>query len=141
MVFVLFSLQGASPAASTLAVSVIQNCAEDLETYVCEFLTSCIVNRDGVRSDLKEFYHEIMYEIVQYAPQMLLAVIPTLTQELLVRSPFSFLYFVFLCSIEFVNRVIVDIVNVLLPLCNTSYFLDLILVPFGQLIVWLKFAG
>ncbi|KAI8550996.1 hypothetical protein RHMOL_Rhmol06G0150300 [Rhododendron molle] len=76
-------LQGASPVARMLAVSVIQNYAEELETYVFEFLTSCIVNRDGVRSDLKEFYHEIIYEVIQYAPQILLNVIPTLTRELL----------------------------------------------------------
>ncbi|XP_058218154.1 sister chromatid cohesion protein PDS5 homolog B isoform X2 [Rhododendron vialii] len=75
--------KGASPVARMLAVSVIRNCAEELETYVFEFLTSCIVNRDGVRSDLKEFYHEIIYEVIQHAPQMLLNVIPTLTQELL----------------------------------------------------------
>lgn len=78
-----------------LAVSVIRSCAEELETYVFEFLTSCIVNRDGVRSDLKEFYHEIIYEVIQYAPQMLLNVIPTLTRELLVRSSFSFFHLVF----------------------------------------------
>ncbi|KAG5544487.1 hypothetical protein RHGRI_017042 [Rhododendron griersonianum] len=75
--------KGASPVARMLAVSVIRSCAEELETYVFEFLTSCIVNRDGVRSDLKEFYHEIIYEVIQYAPQMLLNVIPTLTRELL----------------------------------------------------------
>ncbi|XP_057490544.1 sister chromatid cohesion protein PDS5 homolog B-like isoform X5 [Actinidia eriantha] len=75
--------KGASPAASRLAVSVIQNCAEELETYVCEFLNSCIVNRDAVGSDLKEFYHEILFEVFQCAPQMLLVVIPTLSQELL----------------------------------------------------------
>ena len=83
-----FCLQGASPAASRLAVSVIQNCAEELETYVCEFLNSCIVNRDAVGSDLKEFYHEILFEVFQCAPQMLLVVIPTLSQELLVKSFF-----------------------------------------------------
>ncbi|XP_028067959.1 sister chromatid cohesion protein PDS5 homolog A isoform X5 [Camellia sinensis] len=75
--------KGASLAASRLAVSVIQNCEEELETRVSEFLTSCIVNRDAVGSELKEFYHEIIFEVFQCAPRMLLVVIPTLTQELL----------------------------------------------------------
>ncbi|XP_052189555.1 sister chromatid cohesion protein PDS5 homolog B isoform X2 [Diospyros lotus] len=75
--------KGASPAASQLAVSVIENCEVELEHHVREFLISCILNRDAVRSILKEFYHEIIFEIFQCAPKMLLAVIPSLTQELL----------------------------------------------------------
>ncbi|KAL6962149.1 hypothetical protein U1Q18_037103 [Sarracenia purpurea var. burkii] len=74
---------GASRGAHRLAVNVIENCANELETHVCEFLSSCIVNRDAVRSELKEFYHEILLQVFKCAPQMLLAVIPTLAQELL----------------------------------------------------------
>ncbi|KAM5564215.1 sister chromatid cohesion protein PDS5 [Rosa sericea] len=70
-------------ASSQLAVSVIQTCAEKLEPLVCGFLTSCILDRDAVGSELKEFYHEIIFKIFECAPQMLLAVIPNLTQELL----------------------------------------------------------
>ncbi|KDP32795.1 hypothetical protein JCGZ_12087 [Jatropha curcas] len=73
----------ASPAASQLAVSVIEHCAEKLEPFICGFLTSCSLDRDAVESELKEFYHEILFKVFQCAPQMLLAVIPNLTQELL----------------------------------------------------------
>ncbi|KAJ9673634.1 hypothetical protein PVL29_023280 [Vitis rotundifolia] len=75
--------KGATASPSRIAVSVVQNCAEELEPFVCGFLTSCILDRDAVGNELKEFYHEIIFEIFQCAPQMLLAVIPNLTQELL----------------------------------------------------------
>ncbi|ESR47424.1 hypothetical protein CICLE_v10003517mg, partial [Citrus x clementina] len=71
-------------AAPQLAVSVIRNCAEKLEPFVCGFLTSCFLDRDAVEGDLKEFYHEIIFKIFQCSPQLLLAVIPNLIQELLV---------------------------------------------------------
>lgn len=72
----------ASPAFR-LAVSVIQNCSEELEPSVRGFLTSCIMDKNAVGSELREFYHEIIFEIFRCAPQMLLAVIPNLTRELL----------------------------------------------------------
>ncbi|KAF3792702.1 Sister chromatid cohesion PDS5-like protein A [Nymphaea thermarum] len=67
-----------------LAVSVIQNCMEKLEPFVRRFLTSSIIDRGARGSELGEVYHEIIFEIFQCAPQMLLAVIPNLTQELLI---------------------------------------------------------
>ncbi|XP_042494416.1 sister chromatid cohesion protein PDS5 homolog A isoform X2 [Macadamia integrifolia] len=74
----------AAPLASfRLAVSVIQHCSEKLGPLIQQFLTSCILDRDTMGSELKEFYHEIIFEIFQCAPQMVLPVIPTLTQELL----------------------------------------------------------
>ncbi|KAK6939869.1 hypothetical protein RJ641_029400 [Dillenia turbinata] len=75
--------KGAPLASAQLAASVMQNCRENLEPLVHKFLRSCILDPDCVRSELKEFYHEIIYEIFQFSPQMLLAVIPNLTQELL----------------------------------------------------------
>ncbi|KAF7829837.1 sister chromatid cohesion protein PDS5-like protein A isoform X1 [Senna tora] len=71
-------------AASQLAASVI-NCADEkeLKPLVSWFLTSCINDRDAVSCGLKEFYHEIIFKIFQCAPQMLLAVIPSLIEELL----------------------------------------------------------
>ncbi|XP_062078396.1 sister chromatid cohesion protein PDS5 homolog B isoform X2 [Humulus lupulus] len=69
-------------AASQLAISVIQTCAEKLGPIVCGFLTSCIWNRDAVRSEIKEFYHEIIFKISQCAPRMLQDVIPNMSQEL-----------------------------------------------------------
>ncbi|KAJ6391648.1 hypothetical protein OIU77_025591 [Salix suchowensis] len=75
--------KAAPPAASQLAASVIQTCEEKLEPFVCGFLTSCFLDRDAVDSELKEFYHEILFKVFQCAPHMLLGVIPNLTQELL----------------------------------------------------------
>ncbi|KAL9396150.1 hypothetical protein Peur_010403 [Populus x canadensis] len=75
--------KAATPAASQLAASVIQTCEEKLEPFVCGFLTSCFLDRDAVESELKEFYHEILFKVFQCAPHMLLGVIPNLTQELL----------------------------------------------------------
>lgn len=87
--FLFVFLQGATASPSRVAVAVIQNCAEELEPFICGFLTSCILDRDSVVNDLKEFYHEIIFEIFQCAPQMLLAVIPNLMQELVVCLAFS----------------------------------------------------
>ncbi|KAB2629144.1 sister chromatid cohesion protein PDS5-like protein A [Pyrus ussuriensis x Pyrus communis] len=67
-------------ASSQLAVSVIQTCADKLKSFVCGFLTSCILDGDADGSELKEFNHDIIFKIFGYAPQMLLAVIPNLTQ-------------------------------------------------------------
>ncbi|XP_038899210.1 sister chromatid cohesion protein PDS5 homolog A isoform X2 [Benincasa hispida] len=75
--------KGEPTAASRLAGSIIGTCAETLEPLICGFLTSCISERDVVGSELKEFYHEIIFRIFQCVPQMLLPVIPNLTLELL----------------------------------------------------------
>lgn len=42
------------------------------------------MEKDSIQSNLKDSYHEIIFKISLNAPQMLLAVIPKLTQELLV---------------------------------------------------------
>ncbi|KAJ6709378.1 PRECOCIOUS DISSOCIATION OF SISTERS 5 ISOFORM A [Salix koriyanagi] len=55
--------KAAPPAASQLAASVIQTCEEKLEPFVCGFLTSCFLDRDAVDSELKEFYHEILFKV------------------------------------------------------------------------------
>ncbi|KAL4583130.1 hypothetical protein LXL04_007694 [Taraxacum kok-saghyz] len=73
----------ASPASFQLGISVIEGCSEALQPVVCRFLNCCILDRDGVNSDLKESYHAIIYEIFKCAPQMLISVVPNLTQELL----------------------------------------------------------
>nr|XP_009764566.1 PREDICTED: sister chromatid cohesion protein PDS5 homolog A isoform X8 [Nicotiana sylvestris] len=75
--------KGASRASHQLAVSVIEKCSEKIEDIVSGFLRSCILNRDAVQSEIKEYYHDIIYEIFQCAPQMLLSVIPSLMNELL----------------------------------------------------------
>ncbi|KAL5704355.1 hypothetical protein ACHQM5_022795 [Ranunculus cassubicifolius] len=75
--------KGAAPAHHRLAVSVLQDCTEILEPFVRGFLTSAILDSDSVESELKEHYHEIILEISQCAPQMLLSVIPSLSHELL----------------------------------------------------------
>ncbi|XP_012567744.1 sister chromatid cohesion protein PDS5 homolog B isoform X3 [Cicer arietinum] len=74
----------ATCAAYQLAVSVIKTCVEEdeLNSLVCGFLSSCIYDRDTVGCELKEFYHEIIFQVFQCAPHMLLTVIPSLIEEL-----------------------------------------------------------
>ncbi|XP_044977567.1 sister chromatid cohesion protein PDS5 homolog A-B isoform X2 [Hordeum vulgare subsp. vulgare] len=67
--------------AHKLAVDIIQNCAEKLEHIVRFFLTSCILSKDAPVNG--KLHHKIILEIFQCAPQMLFAVIPCLTHELL----------------------------------------------------------
>ncbi|KAH0466271.1 hypothetical protein IEQ34_006374 [Dendrobium chrysotoxum] len=99
-------------ASFKLAVSVIQDCAPKLETHVCSFLTSCMLDKydvdkchktdscsfdgdnddehdDALESDapgaeLRSSYHEVILKIYQYAPQILTSILPMLTQELLI---------------------------------------------------------
>ncbi|KAG6435942.1 hypothetical protein SASPL_100823 [Salvia splendens] len=78
--------KAASSAPYRLAASAVQNSSEKLKCYVCQFLTSCILDRDAVGSPIKEAYHEIILEIYQVAPELLLSVIPHLTHELLTVS-------------------------------------------------------
>ncbi|RYQ91013.1 hypothetical protein Ahy_B09g096900 isoform C [Arachis hypogaea] len=75
----------ATSAAYQLAASVIKSCAEEdaLNSLVCRYLISCIHARDAMVSELKESYHEIIFKVFQCAPQMLVAVIPSLIEELL----------------------------------------------------------
>ncbi|KAM3334025.1 hypothetical protein ACQJBY_028849 [Aegilops geniculata] len=69
--------------AHKLAVDIIQNCAEKLEHIVRIFLTSCILSKDAPVNEHRKLHHKIILEIFQCAPQMLFAVIPCLTHELL----------------------------------------------------------
>uniref|UniRef100_M4CVS0 Uncharacterized protein n=1 Tax=Brassica campestris TaxID=3711 RepID=M4CVS0_BRACM len=73
----------ATPAANNLASSLIKNCTDTLEPLICSFLTSCFMEKDSIQSNLKDSYHEIIFMISLNAPQILLAIIPNLTQELL----------------------------------------------------------
>ncbi|CAH2067746.1 unnamed protein product, partial [Thlaspi arvense] len=73
----------ATPGANNLASSLIENCTETLEPLICSFLTSCFMEKDSIQTNLKDSYHEIIFLISLNAPQILLAVIPNLTQELL----------------------------------------------------------
>ncbi|KAF2564185.1 hypothetical protein F2Q70_00016346 [Brassica cretica] len=73
----------ATPAANNLASSLIKNCTDTLEPLICSFLTSCFMEKDSIQSNLKDSYHEIIFMISLNAPQILLAIIPNFTQELL----------------------------------------------------------
>ncbi|KAH9325840.1 hypothetical protein KI387_006018, partial [Taxus chinensis] len=75
--------RNASLAAHRLSISVLQRCAEKLEPAIQQFLTSVMLEGKVAGSDLQEDYRDIIFEIYQCAPQMLLAVIPNLTQEVL----------------------------------------------------------
>uniref|UniRef100_A0A0D9V8B2 Tudor domain-containing protein n=1 Tax=Leersia perrieri TaxID=77586 RepID=A0A0D9V8B2_9ORYZ len=70
-------------AAHKLAVDIVQNCAEKLEPILRAFLSSCIFNKDAPVNEVRKPHHKIILEIFQCAPQMLFAVIPHLTHELL----------------------------------------------------------
>ncbi|KAI3767597.1 hypothetical protein L2E82_17844 [Cichorium intybus] len=80
---ILKDTKDASLASFQLGVSVIEGCSQAVEPFVTRFLNCCILDRDGVNSELKESYHSIIYEIFKCAPEMLITVIPNLTQELL----------------------------------------------------------
>ncbi|EPS65437.1 hypothetical protein M569_09341 [Genlisea aurea] len=81
----IFSEQQAVPHSSfRLAVLVIHNRGVNLDRCICHFLKSCIFNSDAIESVIKEYYHEIIFELYQIAPQMLQSVIPSLTHELLI---------------------------------------------------------
>ncbi|GAB4844181.1 hypothetical protein Ancab_037547 [Ancistrocladus abbreviatus] len=75
--------EGQSPASYRMAVDLIQNCEGEIKPAICRFVTSCILDRDNVKSKLKGSYHEIIFEIFCCASQIRLAVIPSITQELL----------------------------------------------------------
>ncbi|KAF0902491.1 hypothetical protein E2562_017891, partial [Oryza meyeriana var. granulata] len=70
-------------ASHKLAVDIIQNCAEKLEPILRTSLSSCIFNKDVPVNETRKPHHKIILEIFQCAPQMLFAVIPHLTHELL----------------------------------------------------------
>ncbi|ONM36101.1 ARM repeat superfamily protein [Zea mays] len=70
-------------ASHKLAFNIIENCADKLEPIIHSFLSSCIFNKDMPVTELRRLYHKIILEIFQCAPQILFAVIPSLTHELL----------------------------------------------------------
>ncbi|CAL4960254.1 unnamed protein product [Urochloa decumbens] len=70
-------------ASHKLAVDIIRNCNAKLKPIICSFLSSCIFNKDMPASDIRKLHHKIILEIFQCAPQILFAVIPNLTHELL----------------------------------------------------------
>jgi len=70
-------------ASHKLAFDIIHNCPEKLEPIVRSFLSSCIFNKDIPVNDLRKLHHKVILEIFQCAPQILFAVIPNLTHELL----------------------------------------------------------
>jgi len=74
------SMQNVSPAARKLAISVVQHCAEKLEPFVQRFLTSFMLRTRLLEVICKKI---IIRLFLKCTPQMLLAVIPNLTQELL----------------------------------------------------------
>ncbi|GMH17169.1 hypothetical protein Nepgr_019010 [Nepenthes gracilis] len=76
--------EGPPPASYSLAVDLIQTCEGQVKPAICGFLTSCILARDSLQNEIQQSYHEIIFELFQCAPQMLLAIIPSITQELLV---------------------------------------------------------
>ncbi|KAL9683642.1 hypothetical protein QQ045_015467 [Rhodiola kirilowii] len=75
--------KGGTHPSSQLAKTVIEASSEYIMPSLCIFLTTCILDRDSVQSELKHFHHDIIFEVYQTAPQLLLSVIPILSHELL----------------------------------------------------------
>lgn len=71
-------------ASFYIAVSILQKCAGNLETPICDFLTFCVLDRDALGNELKKSYHEVILKIFQHAPKILNPIIPILTQEMLI---------------------------------------------------------
>lgn len=77
-----------SPAAHQLAKAVFERCSQKLEPYVRQYLTYPeksvpFIIPEGRLSEGREEYHEMIYELYKCAPQLLLHVLPKLTDELL----------------------------------------------------------
>ncbi|KAL8170975.1 hypothetical protein V2J09_022779 [Rumex salicifolius] len=75
--------EGLQPASYQLAAKLIHDCAERIKPAVCGFLTSCILERDSMQSDLRGSYQDIIYGIYCTAPDILVAIIPHIIEELL----------------------------------------------------------
>ncbi|KAI3984094.1 hypothetical protein MKX01_035221 [Papaver californicum] len=78
--------EDASHASYELAVGIVRQCAVKLEPLINGFLSSCFLGSDEEGSDLRDFYHEIIFEVYKCDKQLLLAVIPRLTEELLAEQ-------------------------------------------------------
>ncbi|CAM8938814.1 unnamed protein product [Rhodiola kirilowii] len=75
--------KGRTHPSSQLAKTVIEASSEYIMPSLCVFLTTCILDRDSVQSELKYFHHDIIFEVYQTSPQLLLSIIPILSHELL----------------------------------------------------------
>ncbi|KAE8709123.1 putative ARF GTPase activator [Hibiscus syriacus] len=69
-------------AARRLAMNVIEQCSEKLETGIKQFLIS-VMSGDNQPIKIEIDYHEVIYDIYHCAPQILSGVVPYLTGELL----------------------------------------------------------
>ncbi|RZC54499.1 hypothetical protein C5167_013360 [Papaver somniferum] len=78
--------EDASRASYELAVDIVRQCTVKLEPLINGFLSSCFSGSDEEGSDLRDFYHEIIFEVYKCDKQLVLAVIPRLTEELLAEQ-------------------------------------------------------
>lgn len=78
-------LQDENKSAKMMAQHIIQRCSEKLQPSVTKFLNECIVEGRS-ESELKERYHEIIYELYFLQPNLLLYVLPQLENELKVET-------------------------------------------------------
>ncbi|XP_039053711.1 sister chromatid cohesion protein PDS5 homolog A-like isoform X1 [Hibiscus syriacus] len=69
-------------AARRLAMNIIEQCSEKLETGIKQFLIS-VMSGDNQPVKIEIDYHEVIYDIYHCAPQILSGVVPYLTGELL----------------------------------------------------------
>eukprot|EP00897_Mesotaenium_endlicherianum_P005452 jgi/Mesen1/4935/ME000246S04157 len=71
-----------SPAASDLAVALVQRTKNQLQHPVQAYLGSIMANRGRPESELQSDYHNVIYELYKASPEMLVAVLPNFQQEL-----------------------------------------------------------
>eukprot|EP00271_Cylindrocystis_brebissonii_P003825 TRINITY_DN15069_c0_g1_i1.p1 TRINITY_DN15069_c0_g1~~TRINITY_DN15069_c0_g1_i1.p1 ORF type:complete len:1860 (-),score=488.09 TRINITY_DN15069_c0_g1_i1:1015-6594(-) len=92
LVHLLERTQKESSAAYQLAVRVVQKSADHLQPCVQRYLMGIIATQQGQLipdaesaegEELRNNYHELIFELYQAAPQMLVAVLPTMQEELL----------------------------------------------------------
>ncbi|KAK9935847.1 hypothetical protein M0R45_012722 [Rubus argutus] len=87
LLFVILSVLGRkrsdiTVAARRLAMNVIEQCAGKLESGIKQFLISSM-SGDNKSSNHQIDYHEVIYDVYRSAPQIVSAVVPYLTGELL----------------------------------------------------------
>ncbi|KAL6073815.1 Sister chromatid cohesion protein pds5, variant 3 [Balamuthia mandrillaris] len=74
------------PPSYLLARQLVQGCAELLQAAITQFLQSALVDANTSESELKDYAHELIWELNKISPTILLYVLPELERELKVED-------------------------------------------------------
>jgi len=66
-------------------MNIIQQCMEKLEPSIQQFLLS-FISEDSQEMNSQVQYHEVIYDLYCWAPQILYEVFPYVTRELMVNT-------------------------------------------------------